>query len=77
MDFVTDLPLYKNPVGSPDFDIILVIINRYSKMTRYIIYNKTVNFPELVKFIWKNVFSLFGIPDRIISDREMVFTSYF
>ena len=77
MDFVTGLPLYKNPVGGPDFDTILIIINRYSKMARYITCNKTVDSPELIKLIWENVFSLFDIPDRIVSDRGIVFTSHF
>jgi hypothetical protein len=77
MDFVTGLLLYKNPIGGPDFDIILIIINRYSKMARYIAYNKIVNSPELAKFMWENVFSLFGISNRIVSDRGIVFTSHF
>ena len=51
MDFVIGLLLYKNPIGDSDFDIILIIINRYSKIVKYITYNKTVNSPELIKFI--------------------------
>ena len=51
MDFVTGLLLYKNLVRGPDFDVILVIINRYSKMARYITYNKIIDFPEFIKLI--------------------------
>ena len=51
MDFITGLPGCKNPVGGPDFDAILVIIDRYSKMARYITCYKTVDFPELAKIL--------------------------
>ena len=68
MDFIIGLLLYKNPIKGPDFDIILIIINRYSKMARYIIYNKTIDFSEFIKFIKKNVFLLFNILDKIVSD---------
>jgi hypothetical protein len=68
IDFITGLPPYKNPAGGPDFNTILIVINRYSKMAKYITYYKTVNSPELTKIIWKYVFSIFGSPNRIISD---------
>jgi hypothetical protein len=68
MDFITGLPLYKNPAGGPDFNAILIVINRYSKMARYIIYYKTINSPELTKIIWEYIFSIFGSPNGIISD---------
>ena len=51
MDFITDLLLYKNLIEGPDFNIILIIINRYSKIIKYITYNKIVNSPEFIKFI--------------------------
>ena len=77
MDFVTGLPPCKNPAGGPDFDAILVVVDRYSKMARYIACHKTVDSPELAKLMWENVFSLFGTPDGIVSDRGTVFTSHF
>jgi hypothetical protein len=51
MDFITGLPPYKNPARGPDFNIILVVINRYSKIARYITCHKTINSPELAKII--------------------------
>jgi hypothetical protein len=77
MDFITGLPPYKNPAGGPDFDAILIVVNRYSKMAKYIVCHKTVDSPELAKIIWEYVFSIFGSPNRIVSDRGMVFTSQF
>jgi transposase InsO family protein len=77
MDFITGLPGCKNPAGGPDFDAILVVVDRYSKMARYIACHKTVDSPELAKILWERVFSLFGTPDGIVSDRGTVFTSHF
>jgi hypothetical protein len=68
MDFIIGLLLYKNPVGGPDFNIILIVINRYSKIVRYIIYYKIINFLELAKIIWEHVFLIFSFSNRIISN---------
>jgi hypothetical protein len=51
MDFITGLPPYKNLARGLNFDAILIVIDRYSKITRYITCYKTVNSPELAKII--------------------------
>jgi hypothetical protein len=51
MDFVISLLLYKNLIKGLDFDVILIIVNRYLKIIKYITYYKIVNFPELIKLI--------------------------
>jgi hypothetical protein len=75
MDFIIGLPLCKNPARGPDFDAILVVVDRYSKMARYIACYKTVDSPELARIMWKYVFSIFGSLDGIVSDRGTVFIS--
>jgi hypothetical protein len=75
MDFITGLPPYKNLVGGPNFNIILVVIDRYSKIAKYITCYKIVNSPELTRIMWEHVFSIFGSPNSIISNRGIVFTS--
>jgi hypothetical protein len=51
MDFIIGLLLYKNLIKDLDFNIILIITNRYSKIIRYIIYYKIINSLELIKII--------------------------
>jgi hypothetical protein len=51
MDFVTSLPPSKNPNASEDYDLILVIVDRFSKIARYISYHKTINALELAQRI--------------------------
>jgi hypothetical protein len=47
MDFITGLSPSKNLNSSKDYNLILVIVNRFSKMAWYIPYYKTINALEL------------------------------
>jgi hypothetical protein len=49
MDFITGLPACKDKREGADFDAILVIINRYSKMLCYILCHKTITVPQLAE----------------------------
>jgi hypothetical protein len=49
MDFITGLLAYKNKRKSADFNIILVIINRYLKILCYILCYKTIIALQLIK----------------------------
>ena len=51
MDFVTGLPPSKNPNGGKDYDLILVIVDRFSKMARYIPCHKTIDALKLAQRI--------------------------
>jgi hypothetical protein len=43
MDFITGLPPSKNLNSGKDYDLILVIVNRFLKMAWYIPCYKTIN----------------------------------
>jgi hypothetical protein len=47
MDFITSLPPNKNLNGGENYDLILVIINRFLKIAWYIPCYKTINTLEL------------------------------
>ena len=76
MDFVIDLPLFAD-WKSDNYDSILVIVDRLTKMVHYEPVKVTIDAPELVEviidvFVWHH-----GLSDSIISDREAIFTSKF
>ena len=75
MDFITDLPLskYRNCVH----DAILVVVDRYTKMLRYIPTTKKINAVELTELFITEIVLKFGKPDGIIIDRGSIFTSAF
>jgi hypothetical protein len=47
IDFVTSLPLNKNLNGDKDYNLILLIVNRFLKITWYIPCQKTIDALEL------------------------------
>lgn len=76
MDFITGLP----PVVRDGcaYDAILVIVDRYSKMARYIPARKDWNAKDLADHFFRSVCcSNWGVPKGMISDRGPTFTSAF
>jgi hypothetical protein len=72
MDLITDLPL------SGRYDAILTIVDQgCSKSAKFIPCNKTIDGEGVAALYFKHLFPLFGIPQRIISDRDPRFTSHF
>ena len=71
MDFVGPLP------SSNNFDMILVIVDRLTKMAIFIPTKSTINANDLCKLFRDHVIRLHGFPDSIVSDRGTLFTSEF
>ena len=75
MDFITRLPASRR-VDSV-YNTVLVIINRFTKVTRYIPYKKIINTKQLTKLIIDIIVKDFSLPSGIILDRGLVFISKF
>ena len=73
MDFITDLPPSKRD-GSV-YDSILVVVDRYTKIVRYIVYNKIYIAEKLVALFYDEIICRYSIPNGIVSDRGSVFIS--
>jgi hypothetical protein len=72
MDFITQLP--KTAGGH---DAILVIVDRLTKMARFVPTTTDVGAKGTATLFLKEVFRLFGMPVEIISDRDPRFTGKF
>jgi hypothetical protein len=72
MDFLGPLPESKN--GN---DMILVIIDRLTKMAHFIPTTMEVTSKHLAELFLRYVFQYHGLPDSIVSDRDPRFTSHF
>jgi hypothetical protein len=59
------------------YDSILVIVDKYMKIARYILIIKEINAPELAELFILHVVKDFGILSGIMSDKGLVFTSKF
>jgi hypothetical protein len=72
MDLITDLPL------SDGFDSIFSIVDQgCSKATRFIPCLKTIDGTKSACLYMKHILPFFGLPCRIISDRDPRFASQF
>jgi hypothetical protein len=72
MDLITDLP------PSNKYDSILTIVDQgCSKAAKFLPCNKTIDGQGVAQLYFRHLFPWFGIPKRIISDRDPRFTSHF
>ncbi|MBW0483856.1 hypothetical protein O181_023571 [Austropuccinia psidii MF-1] len=71
MDFITQFPLSNN------FDSILVVVDRFSKMAILIPTNVTITALDLAQIIISDIFSKHGLPVSIVGDRGSLFVSSF
>jgi hypothetical protein len=71
MDFIEGLP------KSAGHEIILVIVDRYTKYAHFIPLKHPYSAHSVAKAVFNNVVKLHGMPISIVSDRDRVFTSHF
>jgi hypothetical protein len=66
MDFITDLPLLKweNRV----YNLILIIVDMYTKFIVYYLYRKDITVEDLIELIYTKFISYFRMPQNLISD---------
>ncbi len=76
MDFVTSLPISADWM-SDSYDLILVIVNRLTKMVHYELVKITINAPGLAEVIIDMVVHHHGVLESIVMDRSSLFTSKF
>lgn len=71
MDFIVELP------ASNNFNSILVVVDRLTKMAHFIPCTSSISAPETANLFLSNVFRLHGMPKDIVSDRGPQFVSQF
>ncbi len=74
MDFVTGLPILTDWKGE-SYDSILVIVDLLTKMVYYKPVKVTIDASGLLEVIIDVVLQDHGLPDSIVIDRGLVFTS--
>ena len=56
-------------------DAILVVCDRLSKMTHFVAMTEETSAEELIRLFRDNVWELHGLPESIMSDRELQFVA--
>jgi transposase InsO family protein len=75
LDFITQLP--ESYIGTKAYDAILVIVDRYTKMAKFIPTTTNVTAPEFAAIFHENIELKYGSPKGIVSDRDTRITSKF
>ena len=76
MDFMTGLPLFADWKNN-SYDLILIIVDRLTKMVHYELVKVTINASGLAKVIINVVVRHHDLLDSIVNDRGAIFTSKF
>jgi len=63
VDFITKLPLVVRK------DMILVVHDRLSKMTHFVVTTKQTSAERLVRLFRNNMWKLYRLPESVVSDR--------
>ena len=71
MDFVGPLP------SSDQFNCILVVIDRLSKMAHFVPTTVDTSAPDVARLFLDHVYRIHGMPTSIVTDRDARFTSKF
>lgn len=75
MDFVTQLPISKDPVTGYEYDAIFNCVCRFTKAAEFIPFRHSYTAEQLALVFLDRVVRHHGIPESIISDRDKLFTS--
>jgi hypothetical protein len=71
MDFIEGLP------KSQKFDTILVVIDKFTRYAHFVPLAHPFSAMHVAQAFVDNIYKLHGLPDNIISDRDIIFTSAF
>jgi len=75
VDFVGPLPESTNCTGG--YDMICVVIDQLTSMVHLVLLKQTYRATDVAELMFDSVYKLHGLPERIISDWDSLFTSKF
>jgi hypothetical protein len=77
LDFIVKLPLSKDPLTGIEYNFILVITERLTKYSKFVLYLEASNAKALAYTFLRVILANHRMPEEIILDRDKLFTSKF
>jgi RNase H-like domain found in reverse transcriptase/Reverse transcriptase (RNA-dependent DNA polymerase)/Integrase zinc binding domain/Chromo (CHRromatin Organisation MOdifier) domain/Integrase core domain len=72
VDFL-EMPPTHHSLWKGKLDELMVVVDGFSKQTILIPTRKTATTEEVFHLLWERVFAVFGVPERMVSDRDRIF----
>ena len=72
MDFIVQLPWTKS-----GYDAIVIFVDCLTKITITEPITTNATAPEIARIFFKSIFCQYGLPQVIVSDHDLKFTSHF
>ena len=76
IDFITNLLVSCGRDGSV-YDVLLVVLDCYTKITRYFPCRKTITVEQLTDLFLEHIVDVYDTSEDIVTDRGSLFTSQF
>ena len=75
LDFITQLPT--SHIGTTEYNAILVVVDRYTKIAKFIPTTTNIATPKFVALLYENIELKYRSPRGIVSNRDTRITSKF
>jgi hypothetical protein len=77
LDFVTKLPLFKKLITGVIYNSIIIVTDKLTKYAYFISYFENSLAEDLAYIFYKYIITNYGFPQRIINNKNKLFTSRF
>ena len=77
IDFIVKLPKSKDLINNINYNNILVIVERFTKYSKFIPVNESHSIEDLADIVIWEIINNHGLPDEFITDRNITFTLQF
>jgi len=75
MDFIIKLLSLSDYITEEVYDLILIIIDRLTKYTYFILYKEIYTAEQLARIVIDRLIRYYRIPSSFVTDRDKLFTS--
>ncbi|WPJ61302.1 hypothetical protein SMAC4_13436 [Sordaria macrospora] len=77
MDFITKLPVSRDPATGIEYDSILVVVDRFTKFAYFLPFREDTGAEQLGHILIRHITSNHGWPKELVTDRDKLFSSRF